>query len=121
MKILVDENIPLMTVEALEQLGHEVLDLRGTGHQGKNDDTVWSLVRKGRRMLITTDKGFINRRQENHWGILIIRLRQPNRLQIHQHVMRMIRRFPERDWPNLTVVARDTVQSVWKKRLPGKQ
>jgi len=120
MKILVDENIPLMTVETLVQLGHDVLDLRGTDHQGKNDDAVWSLVRKGRRMLITTDKGFINHRQENNWGILIIRLRQPNRLRIHQHVMQMVRRFSDRDWPNMVVVARDTVQSIWKKRRSDK-
>lgn len=30
MKILVDENIPLITVNELRNLGHEVIDLRGT-------------------------------------------------------------------------------------------
>ena len=30
MKILVDENIPAITVEALQELGHDVLDIRGT-------------------------------------------------------------------------------------------
>jgi hypothetical protein len=30
MKIFADENIPLMTVEALRALGHDVLDIRGT-------------------------------------------------------------------------------------------
>ena len=29
MKILVDENIPLMTVQALREMDHEVLDIRG--------------------------------------------------------------------------------------------
>ena len=28
MKILVDENIPAITVEALQKLGHDVLDIR---------------------------------------------------------------------------------------------
>jgi predicted nuclease of predicted toxin-antitoxin system len=30
MKILVDENIPRMTVDRLRELGHEVRDVRGT-------------------------------------------------------------------------------------------
>lgn len=30
MKICVDENIPLVTVTALSNLGHDVLDIRGT-------------------------------------------------------------------------------------------
>ena len=37
MKIFVDENIPLMTVQALLELGHEVSDARGTPDQGKED------------------------------------------------------------------------------------
>jgi hypothetical protein len=30
MKILVDENIPLMTVDRLRELGRDVMDIRGT-------------------------------------------------------------------------------------------
>ena len=29
MKIFVDENIPLMTVRALREMGHDVLDIQG--------------------------------------------------------------------------------------------
>jgi len=38
MQILVDENIPLMTVEQLHQLGHDVFDIRGTADQGISDE-----------------------------------------------------------------------------------
>jgi hypothetical protein len=31
MDILVDENIPLMTVASLREQGHDVVDIRGTG------------------------------------------------------------------------------------------
>jgi len=34
MNIYVDENIPLVTVEELRNLGHDVLDIRGTADQG---------------------------------------------------------------------------------------
>jgi hypothetical protein len=38
-------------------------------------------------LLITTDKGFASRRDESHYGILIVRIKQPTRLKIHQRVM----------------------------------
>lgn len=38
MRILVDENIPIMTVHALREMGHEVKDIRGTADEGSS---VW--------------------------------------------------------------------------------
>jgi len=38
MKILVDENIPLMTVQALREMDHDVLDIRGTLDEGTSDE-----------------------------------------------------------------------------------
>jgi len=37
MKVLVDENIPRMTVNQLRETGHEVKDIRGTVEQGLGD------------------------------------------------------------------------------------
>ena len=37
MKILVDENIPSITVHELRSLGHDVMDVRGTPQQGIED------------------------------------------------------------------------------------
>ena len=88
MKIFVDENIPSRTVHELQALGHEVLDIRGTPDQGMEDDALWARVMQQRRLLITTDKGFAQHRHEAHQGILIVRLRQPNELKIHDRVMR---------------------------------
>ena len=64
------------------------------------------------RALITTDKGFTEYRSVPHHGILIVRLRQPNRQKIHHAVMHVIERFPEDEWPNLLVVVRDTTMST---------
>ena len=50
----------------------------------------------GRICLITTDKGFSNHRDEVHYGILIIRLKQPIRLKIHQRVMQSIKKYKEK-------------------------
>src|ERR1043166_2122108 len=104
MKVLVDENIPRMTVTGLRELGHDVKDIRGTVHQSLMDSDLWSLALAERRLLITSDKGFTEYRGGAHYGILIIRLRQPNRLKIHQSVMLAIERFQELEWPGLLVV-----------------
>lgn len=56
MKILVDENIPRMTVEGLRTLGHDVKDIRGTSQQALSDPDLWHMATDEARLLITTDK-----------------------------------------------------------------
>ena len=114
MKIFVDENIPLMTVRVLREMGHDVRDIRGTAKQGITDDALWEIAQQEGRLLITTDKGFTQHREELHHGILIVRLRQPNRQKIHQRVMQAMTQFAEEEWRDLLVVMRDVMQSVWR-------
>jgi len=114
MKICVDENIPLVTVTELKNLGHDVLDIRGTIEQGLADDLLWEKVQRENRLLITTDKGFTNYRAESHYGILIVRLRQPNEQKIHARIMQAANQYSDSEWHGLLVVMRDAVQSVWR-------
>ena len=116
MKIFVDENIPAVTVRELKGLGHDVKDIRGTENEGMTDDDIWKMLRRDKRLLITTDKGFIQKRLEKHNGILIVRLKQPNRLKIHLKVMRAMQLFKEKDWQGLTVAMQDTFHSIWKAK-----
>ena len=101
-----------MTVDSLRVLGHDVKDIRGTSDQGLGDSDLWALTLAETRTLITTDKGFTQYRSVPHHGILIVRLRQPNRQRIHQAVMDVIARFPDAEWPNLLVVVRDSTMST---------
>ena len=119
MRILVDENIPLMTADEMRSLGHNVMDIRGTNLEGIDDEELWKIILKEKRFLITTDKGFIQNRHEKHFGILIIRLKQPNRLKIHQKVMKGLSLFNEKDWPRMTVVMQDMFHSTWKRKERG--
>ncbi len=114
MKICVDENIPLITVVELKNLGHDVLDIRGTTEQGLTDELLWEKVQRENRLLITTDKGFANYRAESHYGILIVRLRQPNEQKIHARIMHAINQYSKGKWQGFLVVMRDTVQSIWR-------
>ena len=56
MNILVDENIPHISVSELRAKGHDVLDIRGTERQGMFDDELWPFAQSEQRMLITTDR-----------------------------------------------------------------
>ena len=115
MKILVDENIPTITVEELRRRGNEVLDIRGTSSQGMPDAQLWALAQAEQRLLITTDKGFADHRDDAHHGILIIRLRQPNENRIHTRIISALDQYPEESWPGMLVVMRDNVQSVSRR------
>jgi predicted nuclease of predicted toxin-antitoxin system len=119
MRILVDENIPNVTVQALRAMGHDVLDIRGTERQGLFDDELWPLAQTERRALVTTDKGFAEHRDQPHCGLLIVRLRQPNEQRIHARIMAAFRQFAEHDWTGLLVVMRDTVQSIHRSAAGG--
>ncbi|MBN1627932.1 MAG: DUF5615 family PIN-like protein [Deltaproteobacteria bacterium] len=115
MKIFADENIPLMTIMELRSKGFDVKDIRGTPDQGITDNELWRMAQREKRLLITTDKGFSNQRNEPHHGILIIRLRQPSRHKIHQRIMQALNRYPPDEWRGLTVIMRDMVQSSWRQ------
>jgi predicted nuclease of predicted toxin-antitoxin system len=114
MRVLVDENIPNLTVDALRVRGCDVLDIRGTERQGMFDDALWSFALSDRRMLVTTDKGFVEHRNEKHYGILVVRLRQPNEQRIYARIMAAFDQFTDLDWAGLLVVMRDAVQSVYR-------
>ena len=74
MKILVDEHIPLMTVQALRLLNYDVRDIRGTPDEGIQDDALWMMAQREERLLTTTDRGFSQYCTARHYGILVIRL-----------------------------------------------
>ena len=112
MKILVDENIPRMTVLALRAADHDVLDLRGTPEEGCPDQAVWDRAQSEGRVLITTDRGFGLHRLEHHSGVLIVRLARPIRQGLHERILLALSRFTESEWPALTVVVRDTLMTV---------
>ena len=114
MKILVDENIPLLCVSYLLDAGHDVADIRGTQEEGLPDEAVWNKAQGDGRLLITTDKGFAHRRYKEHYGILIVLLRRPNRHSITRRIIEAMELFSSDQWRGLLVVMRDTVMSTWR-------
>ena len=115
MKIMVDENIPFITVEELRDKGHDIIDIRKTPDMGMDDNLLWDLAQREKCLFITTDKGFSVYREDPHYGLIIIRLRQPNRLKIHRRVIQALSHYS--DWKGLMVIMRDYTRSHWKSRI----
>ena len=119
MRILVDENIPRLTVVQLRESGHDVLDIRGTPREGMSDELLWELAQKESRLLISTDRRFLRYWNVSHNGALIIILKQPKLMTIHEKVMRTLEQFGPQEWRELLVVVRDTFQSIRRPRARG--
>ena len=114
MRVMVDENIPRMTVRMLRQVGCDVRDCRGTDQEGMSDESLWSLGQREQRLLISTAKGFARRRCEPHFGILVVCLKQPNGQRLHERIMQALEQGPDGEWAGRLVVGRDRVMSTWR-------
>ena len=113
MNIFVDENIPNITVNELENLGHLVMDIRGTDLEGSPDEIVWLTAQNQKCLLVTTDKGFSKHRFENHFGILIVCLRQPNQFKINQRIIAALKNSDEMEWSGKIIMIKDYTTSSW--------
>ena len=116
MKIMVDEHIPLMTLHALRMAGHDVRDIRGTPNQGMPDEALWNMAQFEECLFITIDRGSARFRARPHYGMLIVRLRRPNRHKLHERIMQALPQFSDVEWNGLLVVMRDVAQSTWRAR-----
>ena len=112
MQILVDENIPRLTVVKLRELGHDVLDIRGTAQEGMKDESLWALAQKEGRLLISTDRHFLRYWKVSHSGALVVLLKQAKLQTVHSKVIQTLDQFSVEEWKELLVVVRDTFQSI---------
>ena len=76
MKIKLDENLPLLLVTLLNELGHDVHTLHEERLIGHADREIWEATQKESRFLITQDLDFSDSRRfalGSHCGILLVR------------------------------------------------
>ena len=59
MKIFVDEHIPAITVRTLAFMGHEIRDIRGTPDEGVQNDALWEMVQREKRLLIRESLSYL--------------------------------------------------------------
>jgi len=76
MLVKVDEDLPIVLVEALRAKGHNATRVVEQGMAGWKDHVLWPVVQQEQRFFITADKDFGDIREfppGTHAGILLLR------------------------------------------------
>ena len=108
MKIKLDENLPLRLAILLKDLGHDVHTLHDELLLGHADREIWEAAQKESRFLITQDLDFSDLRQfapGSHHGILLVRLRSPNRRDLIERIGELFQKENAGEWAGCFVVA----------------
>lgn len=110
MKIKLDENLPLRLAGVLRNLKHDVHAVAEEGLVGCADNILWQTAQQESRLLITQDLEFSDTRRfipGTHSGLLLVRLRSPDRMSLTQRVEDLFRREDVKTWNGCFVVATD--------------
>jgi predicted nuclease of predicted toxin-antitoxin system len=101
MKIKLDENLPGALALLLKNLGHDTQTVNDEHLRGSEDSAIWDAVQNEQRFLITQDLGFSDARRftpGTHYGILLVRLRQPSRANLLDRVGEIFRSESVEQW-----------------------
>ena len=85
MNFFLDENFPKIATQLLAQRGHRVFDLRGTELEGCDDHQIFECAQAKEAVFLSTDRDFFHTIpliHPEHFGIIIVALKQPNRKSI---------------------------------------
>ena len=108
MKIKLDENLPLRLATLLKDLGHDVHTPHEERLIDRADRELWEATQKESRFLITQDLDFSDSRRftpGSHHGILLVRLRSPNRRNLVGRIRELFRQENVGQWVGCFVVA----------------
>lgn len=117
MKIKLDENLPLRLAILLKDLGHDAHTLYDEFLVGHPDREIWEATQKESRFLITQDLDFSDLRRfapGSHHGILLVRLRSPNRSDLIERVGELFQKENASEWAGCFVVATERKIRVLK-------
>ncbi len=110
MKIKLDENLPFRLVSILSKLGHAIDTVPQEGLKGYNDERIWEAAQRSGCFLITQDLNFSNInlfKPGTHYGILLVRLRDPGRNALLNRVQRIFQTEEVERWQGCFVVVTD--------------
>jgi predicted nuclease of predicted toxin-antitoxin system len=110
MKIKLDENLPACLRAVLSNLNHDVRTVGEENLSGATDSEVWETAQREARFLITQDLDFSDLRRftpGTHRGVLIVRLRSPDRESLTRRVAGLFRHEDVNRWASCFVVATD--------------
>jgi len=123
MKIKLDENLPHRLADLLKNFGHEIHTLQEEKLSGRSDKEVWEAAQKESRFLITQDLDFSDTRKfapGSHHGILLLRLRSPNRRALIERIKEIFEKEDVMSWRVCFVVATERKIRVLRPEQKGK-
>ena len=110
MIFLLDENFPKSAEKLLIELGHQVIDIRGTEFQGADDSYLFEIAQQQQAILLSTDRDFyhtVPHKFEAHFGAIVIALKQPNRQAILARLRWVVAQGLINNLQNKVVLIRD--------------
>lgn len=116
MKFFFDENFPKAAGMLIIKQGSSFVDIRGTEHEGADDMSLFQLAQQHHAVFITTDRDFyhtIPLLVKEHFGIVVIALRQPNRQRILERLEWFMDCFKSSDMRNMVFELRDRTYVVY--------
>jgi predicted nuclease of predicted toxin-antitoxin system len=110
MRIKLDENLPASLSTILTSLSHDVHTVAEENLTGASDSSVWNAAQRDQRFLITQDLDFSDLRRfapGTHYGILLVRLRSPDRASLIARVRELFEYEDISKWDRCFVVTTD--------------
>jgi predicted nuclease of predicted toxin-antitoxin system len=122
MRFFLDENFPKAAITLLSRLGHETIDIRGSGDEGADDVSIFRMAQNQGAVFLTTDRDFfhtIPHIHREHHGIVVVALRQPNRQGVLTRLEWFLTHFDEHELRNNVFELRDRTYIVFRGPTPG--
>lgn len=115
MNLFLDENFPKTALKPLSSKGFKVFDIRGTEFEGSDDVTLFKMAQDKKAIFLTTDKDFfhtIPHLYEQHFGVIVIAIRQPNRQSIIEKLNYILHYFDLSDIDSKVILLRDNHYTI---------
>ena len=119
MNFLSDENFPKAANRLLLELGHHVIDIRGSEFQGTDDLHLFDIAQEHEAILLTTDRDFYHTipwQYLTHHGVIVIALKQPNRAAILSRLRWALSHVLTTDTMNAVILIRDNTYRIRRSR-----
>lgn len=116
MNFFLDENFPKSAITYLQNRQHTVFDIRSTEFEGAEDREIFAQAQEKQAIFLTTDKDFFHTvplQFNEHFGIAVFALRNPNRDKILQKLEYFLDHFDVNHFRTRVVLFRDNRYSIY--------
>lgn len=110
MIFFIDENFPRKVMLHLNSLGHTTIDGHSNEYKGVDDYILFTKAQQNSAIFLTTDRDFFHTipfQFENHFGVIVITLSQPNRKAILEKLDWALNNMDIHNFKNTILLLRD--------------